>query len=580
MDLKPLRTYYGPNPFSGEPVVVVSFPRLPQPGWRQKDLPLLIDYLEADPFGANVMGDEVDPATQVLQLARHLLNKLGGVIRHYSIADYSAGSAFIVGFFSPGVSFSALETSVAILTNFTSRPAAEVQKIADKFLKLHAGAHPDYQTNILIDYARGRDIPFFRFAEQTRFWQFGWGSNSKIFMESLSNDDGAAAYLLQRDKVKSKSVFKALGVPTPNHVLSSNEAELPLAVERVGFPCVVKPIDRGGGKGVTADVGNMSELQAAFVAAKAFTNGPVLVEQWIEGDEHRIMVVDGEFVCAIKRSPSEVVGDGSSTVIDLIEQLNRSRNPNPASGELRPVEIDTALERQLEKCGHSLGTVLPSGRKMVLRSVSNLSMGGVPIDVTAQAHPQVREMVEHIARTVGLGTAGFDYITTDLGQSPVATGGAFLEMNTTPGLDACLAGNFPVERVLDRMFRGQVARIPVQLFILPAEVNLDAIQTGQQSGQAVVSGGNARIGSTHYRMARSADWSAIKSVLRHRDVRSLHIYTTAAEIVAKGLPVDRMSKIVLADDRLPRQWIPVLKRYADAVVTSTPARQARQLGSI
>lgn len=387
-------------------------------------------------------------------------------------------------------------------------------------------------------------------------------------MESLSNDDGAAAFLIQGDKITSKSAFKALGVPTPKYVVVRTAADLPSAVERVGFPCVVKPINRGGGKGVTADVGNATELHEAFLGAKDYTSGPVLVEQWIEGDEHRIMVVDGEFLCTIKRSPSKVVGDGSSKVIALIEQLNLGRSTNPALGELRPIKIDAALERHLRKRGHSLETVLPRGHKMGLRSVSNLSMGGVPTDVTEQTHAEVRRMVEHIARTVGLGTAGFDYITTDLGQSPKAAGGAFLQMNTTPGLDICLSGNFPVEKVLDRMFRGQVGRIPVQLFILPTEVNMASIQASRETGLAVVSGGNLRIDSTNYQMPHPGDWSAVKSALRHREVKTLHIYTTAAEIVAKGLPVDRISRIVLAD-RLPRAWIPVLKRYAATVVTSS-----------
>jgi cyanophycin synthetase len=569
MELKHLRTYYGPNPFSDQPVLVVSFTRPLIPEWRCADLPLLVDFLRADPFGLSGKNEELDPATTVLDLTRYLLNKLGGAIKDYAVTHRNLVSAFVIGFFAPEASFAALETSVAILGGFICRPREEVDQIISRFIKRYSGYHPDYQANILIDYARKHNIPFFRFAEQTRFWQFGWGANSKIFLESLSNDDGAAAFLLQSDKVRSKSAFRALGVPTPDHVLVRDSEDLRLAAKRIGFPCVVKPADQGGGKGVTADVRSASELQEAFDAAREYTKAAVLIEQRIEGDEHRIMVMDGKFVCAVRRRPSQIVGDGTHSIRELIGYLNIGRNSDPASGELGPIKVDGALERHLQKRGYCLETVLPDGEGLSLRSVSNLSMGGVATDVTDRVNPEVRSMSEHLARTLGLGAVGFDYVTSDIGQPSSASGGAFIEMNTTPGLDICLTCGIPIERVLDRLLGEQTRRIPIRLVILKAEVDLDSIEEVQSLGYAVVSGGNLRLDSTIYRIGPAPDWSAVRSALRHRGATSVDIYTTAEEIVSKGLPVDRMSEVVLADSRLPKRWVATIQRHAEAVITST-----------
>lgn len=169
MDLKHLKTYHGPNPFSDQPVIVVSVTRSSMPEWQREDLPLLIEYLGADPFSGSGNGEGIDPEANVLKLSRLLLGRLGGVIQDYAITTGENGPAFVVGFFSPKVSLAALESSVAILTNFLHQPKQYVQDIVERFVRVCTGIHPDYQADILMAYARSRDIPFLRFAEQTRF---------------------------------------------------------------------------------------------------------------------------------------------------------------------------------------------------------------------------------------------------------------------------------------------------------------------------------------------------------------------------------------------------------------------------
>lgn len=560
MILKHERTYFGANPFSARPVVVVSFVRPRERLWRSQDLPELTRRLKADPFRNLDAAQALDPAMHVMSLTRFLLSGLGGKIRDYRIATSASRSYFVVGFFSPRTSLAALDLAVEILGAFAKEPPRDtVDRVAD-FLRSNQAEHPDYQANILMDYAEVRQIPFFRYAPNIHFWQFGWGANAKVYTESLSADDSAIAFLLQRDKQKSKSVFRALGVPTPAYALADDIGVLAGIADTIGYPCVVKPIDRGGGKGVTADVGNLAELEAAFIAARTRSKSPILVEKWVPGEEHRIMVVNGEFVCAIRRSPSTVTGDGRSTITALIDRLNKNRNANPALGQPRPMLIDDALGRHLRKSGYSLDSVLPAGSNLVLRSVSNLSMGGIAHDVTRETHPEVRAMVEHMARTLRFGTAGFDYITSDIGKSPREAGGTFLEMNTTPGLDICLAGKFPIDRVLEKMFGKRVGRIPAYLHVLPEGARIRMPDRNCRLDHAIVNGAEIRVGATEYRVADPRGWAAVSAALRNQTVRSLDIYAGTDEIVTRGLPLDRFDKIVLADPAFPRHWLPVLER--------------------
>ena len=270
---------------------------------------------------------------------------------------------------------------------------AQLQTELKHFWQACRQNHPDYQARILMVGARQRGIPVFPFLPGSRYWQYGWGANSRVFMESLSNADGFLGWQWQKNKSVSKAMMNAMGLPTPPHAMVNDEDALAATVSRVGWPCVIKPLDGGGGKGVTANLTDMAALRAAFAHARLFSGGPLMLEKHVPGADHRLMVVNGKLVAAIRREPSFLEGDGSKTVADLLAALNVNRSSNMVKSHyLRPILQDDTLRQHLTTQAIGLSDVLAKGYRITLRSNANLSTGGICTDVTDQFNSQVRAM--------------------------------------------------------------------------------------------------------------------------------------------------------------------------------------------
>jgi cyanophycin synthetase len=359
-------------------------------------------------------------------------------------------------------------------------------------------------------------------------------------------------------------------MPTPRHVVINDIGELEKAASAIGFPCVVKPLDMGGGKGVTAGIQTVAQLRTAYEHARAVTSRALMVEQFVPGDDHRLMVIDGKFVAAIRREPSSVVGDGKSTIRQLIDELNADRSCNLVkSGYLLPVPIDDALASHLARQEARFDSVLQTGSKVTLRSISNLSAGGIGIDVTNRVHPQVAALAEQLAITVGLGTAGLDYLTTDIGRSPWEVGGAFIEMNTTPGLDVTIAAGWPPGKIGAMVLGDLPGRIPVDLFVMPTLDIEAACLAGPEDaagpGAAWVCGNEIRVGQLTLRTGDSTPWAAVQGALRNKTLTSLRIVCTVGEILNHGLPLDKVDRVLLCGVALPDRWQGLIERSARSV---------------
>jgi cyanophycin synthetase len=261
-----------------------------------------------------------------------------------------------------------------------------------------------------------------------------------------------------------------------------------------------------------------------------------------------------------------VTGDGSSTIRQLTDGLNVGRGENPmTSNGLVPVKIDEILRRHLAKRGYDLDSVPPPGKRIALRANSNLSTGGIAIDVTDSVHPELRAMAEQLALSIGLYTAGLDYITTDISASPWEIRGAFIEINSTPGLDICVVAGRPADKTIEMIFGNTVGRIPARLFISDDHAVNPDDGAPAPDDPAIVSGNRLRIGNCTYKIARTDEWNAVQAALRNRKVQSLDIYTSRQEVLSRGLPLDRFDKIVVNDPDFPDDWRPVLQRCAGEI---------------
>jgi len=573
-------TYFGASPFAAMPVLVASITlsentpdfatKLQQGALRLRtDFP---EWFNATPSPQQSVAETV--AHTATQWALGALNEVRGFLHDAGAEATPEGARLWLGFHHPGVSLSALELALKVLIEAGQSKTFDrhgVDARLTSLWKLCWQHHPDYQARILMEGASVQDIPALPFISGSKYWQYGWGSRSRIFFETMSNADGQVGHQLQHSKLSSKAVFNSLGFSTPEYLLVNDIGELAATAETIGWPCVVKPLYSGGGKGVTAGINSLSELETAFALARRFTKDAVMVEKFVPGDDHRLMVIDGKLFAAIRREPSTVTGNGRSTIVQLLEEINRSRSVNMLKSRyLMPIPMDSVLEQHLAVQGCRLDTVPEPGRRITLRSNANRSTGGICHDVTERVHPHVRQMAETVAGTMGLAAAGIDYMTTDIEKS-WHNDGALIEANTTPGLSVLIAAGQDPVTVAAAVLGELPARIPFRIAVVRqsglehAELFLSNL-TGTE-GFGWTCNGETAIDGMPLRVKGSAPWSAVQTLLRHKSVNQLLVVCTAEDIVRHGMPVDKVRRVALCGDELPlpSEWLQVLTEQSETV---------------
>ena len=277
--------------------------------------------------------------------------------------------------------------------------------------------------------AKQRNLPF-EYSSGGRL-RIGDGCRQREFLSSISSATKVGAAHLALDKHETYRRLSELGLPVAPQIRVRSLADALEAVGALGFPAVLKPLKGSKGRGVTADIRSAMEVGPAFERASAVSRN-VLVERFVEGSEYRLLVVGGRMIAAGNRRVPKVTGDGRTTVRELIEEQNR--DPRRNGFPIVPLRIDDEMERMLEGAGYSLDSILEDCRTIPLRSTSNVSTGGVPIDVTDRVHPDNRDMAERAVAAIGLDIAGVDFITTDIARSYRNVGGSIIEINSRPGL--------------------------------------------------------------------------------------------------------------------------------------------------
>ena len=361
----------------------------------------------------------------------------------------------------------AVETGNALPALLTGAGADLLAALGARYREARATMrrHGLNQSNMAL--ARGalvRGIPHYRLAVPGQFLQLGQGCKRKRVMETATEDTSSIGQMISRDKLLTAFLLQGQGLPTSQPQAVTSLAEVREVAQRLGYPLVVKPRSSGKGKGVTVNIGDQAELLTAYKSAAGYASG-IIVERYLAGDDHRLLVVGGRFVAAAKRFPAEVVGDGEHSVRQLVDQLNRDpRRGMPFERVLERVEIDSEAERLIAAVGLGLDAVPTAGQRVRLRDAGNLSRGGTSIDVTDLIHPDNRDLAERVARLVGLDVTGIDFLTPDIRRSWRSLPCGILEVNATPGLRPHLAANpgrDVVAPIIDHLFLpGTDGRVP------------------------------------------------------------------------------------------------------------------------
>jgi len=332
--------------------------------------------------------------------------------------------------------------------------------------ELREGERLGPSTGSIIEEAESRGIPWIRLNKYS-LCQLGYGKNQKRIQATVSSETSSIAVELACDKEDTKFILEQAEVPVPKGEIVRTEAGLKDAVEYIGYPLVIKPINGNHGRGITTNLNNWEDTLDAFHAAKEVSRS-IIVERYIVGEDYRLLVIDYKLVAAAKRTPAGVTGDGKSTIKELIDIVNS--DPRRGYGHekvLTQITVDELTKGILEQNNRTLETVLPEGEWMALKDTANLSTGGTSTDVTDIVHPYNVFMAERISKLIGLDICGIDIMTTDISSPLHETGGAILEVNAGPGFRMHLAPSEGLPRnvagnVVDMLFPpGTEYKIPI-----------------------------------------------------------------------------------------------------------------------
>lgn len=347
-------------------------------------------------------------------------------------------------------------------------PSFDFESERDTFIRFAQRKEFGPSTQSLVSAAEERGIPWLRLNKYSLV-QFGHGRLQQRIQATITSKTPHIAVEISCDKEETHNLLRDLGLPVPQQRVVENEREALRAARRIGFPVVLKPLDANHGRGVSINLTDDEQVTAAFTVALQSSRGSsVLVESFITGMDHRMLVVDGELVAVAKRVPGHVIGDGSSTIAELVDVVNQ--DPRRGIGHekvLTRLELDHQAQTLMKMADKNADSVLPEGEVFYLRSTANLSTGGTAIDVTDTVHPDNRQMAERAVCALGLDVGGVDFLIPDITESYKDNGGAIVEINAAPGFRMHVAPSEGQPRdvagkVMDMLFPpGTPTRIPV-----------------------------------------------------------------------------------------------------------------------
>ncbi len=360
----------------------------------------------------------------------------------------------------------AAESSVRIAQALVDGSEYDVQHDLMEMRKIREEVRLGPSTGSLVDEAVSRDIPWIRLGTNSLV-QLGYGVNQVRFQATITQNTSNIAVDIACNKELTKKMLDDAAMPVPKGDICLDEEDLKAAIDRIGYPIVIKPLDGNHGKGASINVKDWDNAVAGLEFAKKYSR-KVIVERFITGFDFRVLVINNVMVAAAQRVPAHVKGDG----IHNIEKLIALENQDPRRGYghenvLTEIEVDRDTLDLLAKLNYSLETVPKKGEIVYLKSTANLSTGGTSIDVTDMVHPENIFLAERVSRVIGLDVCGIDIMAPNLTQPLKENGGSILEVNAAPGFRMHLAPSEGLPRnvaapVIDMLYPpGKASRIPI-----------------------------------------------------------------------------------------------------------------------
>jgi cyanophycin synthetase len=430
---------------------------------------------------------------------------------------------------------------------------AEIERLRDFAHEVCLGP----STRAIVDAAVARGIPYRRLNNDSLV-MLGHGARQHRICAAETDRTSAIAESIAQDKQMTRSLLKAVGVPVPEGQTVASAEEAWEAAEDIGLPVVVKPQYGNHGRGVTTNCSSREQVLLAYENAREHGKD-IVVEKYIIGCDYRLLVVGNKLVAAARRVPAHVVGDGQSTIAQLVEIVNR--DPRRSEGHatvLSKIKLDAIALGVLADAGLTPDSIPQQGQMVLIRRNGNLSTGGTAVDVTDEVHPLVAAQAVDAARVVGLDIAGVDVIVEDISRPLNEQGGAVVEVNAGPGLRMHLqpseGKSRPVgEAIVDLLYPdNQTGRIP-----LVAVTGVNGKTTTTRLITHILSLTGRTVGMTctdgiyiSGRRIDSGDCSgpqSARSVLLHPGVEAAVLETARGGILREGLGFDRCDVAVVTN---------------------------------
>jgi cyanophycin synthetase len=519
-------------------------------------------------------------------LARAVQDLAGPCELPVAIRERARGrSCILLGYHDVQTALHALRAGIEIANALFGRlgggpdPRAAIATAVARASQVMTNRQPDPLARSLMRAARNRGLPVYAVAAGSRVWQFGQGSAGIHFFEAANQHDSPTGARLAGDKFLTNQLIRRLGLPGVEHELVRDLDGARQAAEQLGYPLAVKPLDAGKGRGVTAGVRSVAELEHAYARAARETRRGVLVERFVAGDDHRLSVFGGKLCFASHRAPPRIVGDGVRTVAQLIDAENASRSDaDVAAGYLYRIEVDADLLNNLAAEELALGDTPANGRAITLRSIANVATGGRVRDCTETMHPDNRDLAETLARAFRMDALGIDFMTPDIAKSWREVPCAVLEINATPGFSSAERA----ERIVAAKFpNGADGRIPSVVVIGAERAALDdyadtlrdaGLRVGDTDGRLTRLDGRIRCTGAQTLPAR------VTALLLDPGCDALVIGTSVEEIERHGFPLDRCELAVVgAGIALPDALADLVRACARTTLFGTAGEPLPQL---
>lgn len=451
----------------------------------------------------------------------------------------------------------ALASGLALLHAVINRQDFEVEPELAKIRKAIDEHYLGPSTAHIVASAKKRKIPHIRL-NQGNLVQLGYGALQNRIWTAETDLTSAIAEGIAGNKDLTKALLRGCGVPVPNGEVVHSEAEAWEVAEDIGLPVVVKPRDGNRGRGVMLNLRTKDDILAAYAVARA-EDPDVIVERFIEGPEHRVLVVGGKVVAVTRGESAWVTGDGQSSIEQLVDaQINS--DPRRGNADIHPLEAlvprtNSVILANLQRQSLTPDSVPADGQRVLIAANGNHS-----IECTDSIHPEVAHICTLAARVVGLDIAGIDLVCKDISQPLESQGGAVVEVNAGPSLLMHLkpaeGKPQPVgDAIVSHLFpEGQRGRIPI-VGVSGTEGTTKIARlvawfmqlSGARVGVACRDG--LYVGARRLEAGNAAHWEAGQRLLINRNVEAAVFEHDPMALLTEGLAYDRCWVGIVTDTK-------------------------------